>query len=305
MQGESDRPIASDHAAVFERSRPRLLGLAYRLLGSRADAEDAVQDTFVKWQEADRSAIRVPAAWLSATCTRHCLDLLRSAHRSRVDYIGTWLPEPVNSGAVEGDASVAEMGTSLTTAFLLLLERLTPKERAAYLLHEIFDTGYPEVAQALEIREPACRKLVERARQHVQGAKLRHLTPPPQQARLLSAFETAVREGRTDALSRLLADDVRLAADGGGKLPAVRRVIIGSDPVLRFVVRGLHRWWGAFSLERAILNGNLGLILRDGENRVVGTTSFSYDEAGRLDGIYIMRNPEKLTLVDAAAWPLR
>lgn len=289
-----------DDIAVFEQARPDLLGLAYRLLGSRADAEDAVQNTFLKWQAADRAAIATPAAWLTTACTRHCLDLLRNAHRSRVQYVGTWLPEPVQLAGETGPEDGAELASSLTTAFLLLLERLTPKERAAYLLHEIFDMDYPDIALALEMREPGCRKLVERARTHVERARVRHATPPERQAQLLSAFETAIRDGDAGALTRLLSADVRLAADGGGRIAAVRRVVVGSDAVLRYVLRGLHVWWGDRKLERATLNGGLGLILRDAEDRPIGAVSFSYDEQGRLDGIYIMRNPDKLARVDEA-----
>ena len=288
----------NDDIAAFEQARPGLFGLAYRLLGSRADAEDAVQDTFLKWQAADRAAIETPGAWLTTACTRHCLDLLRNAHRSRVQYVGTWLPEPVRIADEADPQGDAELASSLTTAFLLLLERLTPKERAAYLLHEIFDMDYADIAVALEMQEPACRKLVSRARGHVEHARVRHATPPQRQAQLLSAFELAIQHGRTDALAQLLSADVRLAADGGGKVAAARRVMVGEGEVLRFIRAGLHVWWSGFVLERATLNGNLGLILRGEDGQVTGTASFSYDEHGRLDGIYIVRNPDKLSRVD-------
>lgn len=299
MTGREHEPIAA-----FEQARPRLLGLAYRLLGSRADAEDAVQDTFLKWQTADRAVVASAGAWLTTACTRHCLDLLRNAHRSRVQYVGTWLPEPMRIADDAGPLEGAELASSLTTAFLLLLERLTPKERAAYLLREIFDMDYAGVALALEMREPACRKLVSRAREHVERARVRHATTPERQARLLSAFERAVREGRTDALARLLSDDVRLAADGGGKVAAARKVLAGADEVLRFIVAGLHVWWAGCTLERAVLNGQLGLILREADGQVTATTAFSYDASGRLSGIFIMRNPDKLARVDQVAWPI-
>ncbi len=292
-----------DASTAFEQARPGLLGLAYRLTGSRADAEDAVQDTFLKWQAADRAAIESAGAWLTTACTRHCLDLLRNAHRSRVQYVGTWLPEPVRvAGDEPGDG--AEMASSLTTAFLLLLERLTPKERAAYLLREIFDMDYAGISLALDMQEPACRKLVSRAREHVERARVRHATPPEQQARLLAAFELAVRDGRTDTLARLLSAEVRLAADGGGKVAAARRTMVGAHAVLRFIEAGLHVWWAGHRFERAVLNGNLGLVLRDAEGQVTATVSFAYDEAGRSSGIFIMRNPDKLSRVDQAAVPI-
>lgn len=294
----------NDSLAAFEQARPGLLGLAYRLLGSRADAEDAVQDTFLKWQAADHAAVETPGAWLTTVCTRHCLDLLRNAHHSRVQYVGTWLPEPVQVADEADPQGGAELASSLTTAFLLLLERLTPKERAAYLLHEIFDMDYPDIALALEMQEPACRKLVSRAREHVERGHVRHATPPARQAQLLSAFELAIQHGRTDALAQLLSADVRLAADGGGKVTAARRVMVGNDEVLRFISAGLRVWWADYTLERVMLNGNLGLILRDGDGHVSATASFSYDEDGRLDGIYIMRNPDKLSRVDQAVGPI-
>ena len=293
-----------DDITVFEQARPGLFGLAYRLLGSRADAEDAVQETFLKWRSTDRALIDSPGAWLTTACTRHCLDLLRNAHHSRLQYVGTWLPEPVQIDEQNEPQSGAELASSLTTAFLLLLERLTPKERAAYLLHDIFDMDYPDIALILELQEPACRKLVSRARQHVERGRVRHATPPEQQSQLLLAFEQAVQHGRTDALARLLSTDVRLAADGGGKVSAARRVMVGSDEVLKFITSGLHVWWAGLTLERATINGTLGLIVRDGDGQVSASASFAYDEHGCLDGIYIMRNPDKLARIDQAVWPI-
>lgn len=155
---------AENAAAVFEQRRPFLLGLAYRILGSRTEAEDVVQELFIKWLEADRASIATPAAWLTTACTRHCIDLLRSAHTSRVDYVGTWLPEPIHTTHQHSPEHMHELASSLSTAFLLLLERLTPKERAAYLLYEIFDMDYAQVAEAIGVQEAACRKLVSRAK---------------------------------------------------------------------------------------------------------------------------------------------
>ena len=151
-----------NHVRLFEERRPALLALAYRMLGTRADAEDAVQDTFIKWQDADRAQIDNPAAWLTTTCTRRCIDLLRSAHRSRVDYVGPWLPEPIHTRTDDMSADEVALASSLSTAFLLLLERLTPKERAAYLLYEIFDMPYGEIAKTLEMQEaPAASSFPE------------------------------------------------------------------------------------------------------------------------------------------------
>ncbi|MBS7455575.1 RNA polymerase sigma factor SigJ [Coralloluteibacterium stylophorae] len=283
---------------AFEAVRPRLLGLAYRILGSHADAEDAVQDTFLKWQADEREAVANPAAWLTTVCTRHCLDMLRAGDRARVDYVGPWLPEPVQTAADAGE-DVA-MAASLTTAFLLALQRLTPKERAAYLLYEIFDMPYPDVARTLGLQEPACRQLVARARGHIERGKVRQVTPPDRQRRLLDAFGEAVATGSTSRLARLLAADVRLSADGGGKVSATRRIMRGPAEVLRFVEAGLHVWWAGAAIEEVALNGGRGLLVRDGGG-ITAAVSFGYDADGRLGDIFVMRNPDKLARLDPAA----
>jgi len=299
---------ARDCLAQFEQARPSLLGLAYRILGSRADAEDAVQDTFLKWQANDRGDIGNPAAWLTTVCTRHCLDILRSADRARVEYVGPWLPEPVQTandelfGHASPDASpehAATLASSLTTAFLLALQRLTPKERAAYLLHEIFDQPYPEVARTLDLQEPACRQLVSRARGHIERAKVRHDTPPERQRQLLAAFGEAIATGSVDTLAGMLSDDVRLSADGGGRVSAARRVMHGREEVLRFIQAGLHAWWLDSRLEHATINGRCGLIQYEGDV-VAAAVSFAWDEDGRLADVFIMRNPDKLARIETA-----
>jgi RNA polymerase sigma-70 factor (ECF subfamily) len=281
-----------DASAVFETQRSLLMGLAYRILGSRADAEDAVQDTFLKWREADHGAIANAGSWLTTACTRRCIDLLRSAHRSRVDYVGSWLPEPIHTAVDDMQAEHASLASSLSTAFLLMLERLTPKERAAYLLHEIFDRPYPEIAQILEIQEAACRKLVSRARDNIEQAHVRHVTPRPQQEQLLAAFESAVLSGDTRGLAGLLADDIALRADGGGKATAVRETLHGRPRVLDFLTV-MQRYWSDLRWVFMEINGSRGLALeQDGE--AVASVSFAYDEEGRVSEIFIMRNPDKL-----------
>lgn len=284
--------------AVFGEARPRLLGLAYRILGSRADAEDAVQDTFVKWRTAEHADIANPAAWLMTACTRRCIDLLRAAHRSRVDYVGTWLPEPMHM--LTTDPADEALGASLTTAFLLMLERLTPKERAAYLLHEIFDMDYPDIARALDMSQAACRQLVSRAKGHVDDARVRHVTPAARQEELLAAFEAAISGGDTKALVAMLSDDIALSADGGGKVAAAAKILHGKANVMGFFDLVLRRFWTQFRLEPVDINGGRGFIVRNGD-QVEATVSFAYDEAGRVGDIYIMRNPDKLAHLDATA----
>lgn len=282
-----------DDVTVFESARPRLLGLAYRILGSRADAEDAVQDTFLKWQASAADDIETPAAWLTTVCTRRCLDMLRAAHRSRVDYVGTWLPEPIRTSIENEVESRQILASSLTTAFLLMLERLTPRERAAYLLRNIFDVSYPEIGATLDIQESACRKLVSRASANIEQVKIRHVTPAALQDQLLAEFQAAIESGTPENLAALLSDDIRLSADGGGKVPAILDVLHGKAAVLNFLVKGLHRFWDQFHWTGAEINSQRGIVLQQ-DGKTMATVSFAYDEAGRSTDIYIMRNPGKL-----------
>jgi RNA polymerase sigma-70 factor (ECF subfamily) len=282
---------------AFETARPVLLGLAYRILGSQADAEDAVQDTFIKWEQTEKAGIENPIAWLTTACTRRCIDLLCAAHRTRVEYVGAWLPEPIQTATMATSESDPSLGASLGTAFMLMLERLTPKERAAYLLHEIFDMTYPDIARTLQIQETTCRKLVSRARANIDQAKVRHVTPRERQEQLLAAFETALTSGSTEPLAALLSDEIELAADSGGKVPAIGRILRGKDEVLDFVLRALRRYWHTYRRTPLDLNGARGLIVhRDGLPSAA--VSFAYDQAGRVTNIYIMRNPDKLSRLD-------
>ncbi len=271
-----------------------LLGLAYRILGSRADAEDAVQDTFLKWQAADREAIDTPHAWLTTACTRRCLDLLGNAHRARVDYVGAWLPEPIPTTAVSDAERSMQLADSLSTAFLLLLERLSPKERVAYLLHEIFDTPYAEIATMLELKEPACRKLVSRARANLLAAEQRHAPPRERQQALLEAFRLAITEGTTARLANLLSAEVRLSADGGGKVPTLLEPLHGKSAVLDFLASRLSQYWADYLWRVADINGGPGFMMYR-EGSVVATVTFGYDRSGQATDIFIVRNPDKLT----------
>ena len=290
------------HMQIFEEARPRLLGLAYRILGSRADAEDAVQDTFLKWQEVDRASIDTPAAWLTTACTRRCLDLLKAAHRKRVDYVGAWLPEPIHTASDDNAEEKLALTSSLTTAFLLMLERLTPKERAAYLLHEIFGQPYDEVAETLDMQETAARKLVSRAKTNIGLEKARHQTPRERQDELLSAFHSAIHGGNVTGLSALLSADVKLTADGGGKVATVLGVLAGKETVLAFIIDRLTEYWSHYVWEIGDINGGRGIMLRDeAKNEIAATVAFGYDGDGNVNDIFIMRNPEKLTRFGEAA----
>lgn len=282
---------------VFEEARPRLLGIAYRILGSRAEAEDAVQDTFLRWQAADIDSIESPGAWLTTACTRRAIDMLRASYRSRVDYVGNWLPEPVHM-VIDNDAEAQmELSSSLSTAFLLMLERLTPKERAAYLLYEIFEMSYADIAASLDMNEPACRKLVSRAKARIGDDQVRYQPSEERQEELLAAFEDAIRTGQSGSLAAMLASDVRLTADGGGKVATVTEILEGGA-VMAFLTERLSEWWAAYDWTFTDINGARGLVLREGE-KIVATVSFAYDSGNRISDIFIVRNPDKLEGLEA------
>ncbi|MCX2724707.1 RNA polymerase sigma factor SigJ [Roseibium salinum] len=294
MTGLSDRE-------TFETARPRLLGLAYRMLGSMADAEDAVQDTFLKWQDADTAGISNADAFLTTVCTNRCLDLLKSAHKKRVDYVGPWIPEPLHIELGTTPESDLDRAQSLTTAFLLLLERLSPKERAAYLLHEVFGTPHAEVALTLGISETAARQLVSRAARHITNPVARFIPPADHQNRYLTAFVNALETGSTDHLAGLLAESVRLQTDGGGKTTALRRTLEGAATINKYISRILGRLWAGDRWDFLDINGIRGLVVYEG-SRVATALTLGYSEDGKIDQVYIIRNPEKLNRLTA---PLR
>src|SRR5688572_20252990 len=242
-------------AANFEPYRRRLLGLAYRMLGSMADAEDAVQETYLRWHGTNRENVLEPKAFLMTTTTRICLNMLTSARARREEYVGPWLPEPVLDTAALAPDSRTELAEDLSIALLLTLERLSPLERAAFLLHDVFDFSFAEVGTALERSAAACRQLAARARAHVRAARPRGATAPParpgeidpKHAQLLWAFVAATQSGDLAALTQLLASDVRVVTDGGGKVRAALEVIEGADRVSRFLVEATRKregaWW--------------------------------------------------------------
>lgn len=283
------------YADLFESRRPFLNGLAYRILGSLADAEDAVQDTFIKWLHVDRPPILNPAAWLTTVCTRRCLDLLRGAQQARTDYIGVWLPEPLQTMAVEtSEQQMLDLSSSLSMAFMLLLERLTPRERAAYLLHDIFDLPYADLAITLDAEEATCRKLVSRAREKVGHPQVCSVIPEERQEALLASFKAAVETGNIKPLSALLSEDIALRADGGGKVSANLTPIIGKIDVLEFIGGKLSAFWRTYEWRPARINGLQGVLLFD-QNHIAAAVSFALDIDGHLAQIFIVRNPDKLS----------
>ena len=231
------------------------------------------------------------------TCTRRCLDLRRTGDRARMAYVGAWLPEPIQT-PIEPDAEEkAILSSSLTKAFLMMLERLTPKERAAFLLHEIFDQPYADVAAALDLSEANCRKLVSRARTHVKKHKTRADTPLDHQTRILNAFQSAVTQGEVGELSALLAQDVRLSADGGGKVAAILETLTGREEVMQFATNQLHQYWSGQNWRVVPINGALGLLISDASG-TTAVVSFAHDTDGLLTDVFIVRNPDKLSHQD-------
>ncbi|MDT8758288.1 sigma-70 family RNA polymerase sigma factor [Sphingomonas psychrotolerans] len=275
----------SDAAASFDPLRPRLTRIAYRMLGSVADAEDVVQDAFLRWMGTDRTGIREPEAFLRRVVTRLCLDQLKSARARRETYVGPWLPEPV----VE-----EEEADDVTLPLMLALERLTPLERAAFLLHDVFGVPFEEVAETIGRDPAAARQLASRARTHVRAARPRFDVPKERGLEIAEAFFQASRSGDMGALRGLLADDVSVYSDGGGKVHAGLRPILGIDDVMklhgslaRFFAKEMSQVvrWG-------LINGLPGFVTRE-PGGVLQTTALAIEE-GKIAAIYVMRNPDKL-----------
>jgi RNA polymerase sigma-70 factor (ECF subfamily) len=289
--------VADSVAADFEAHRPRLGRLAYRMLGSLAEAEDAVQDAWLRWQGvADRDQIANPAAWLARITTRLCLDRLRAEKTRREAYRGPWLPEPLIEDLAQDPLERAE---EVSVAFLLSLERLSPLERAVFLLHDVFDADYAAVAETLDRSEAACRQLAVRARDHLREARPRFSVGQEEAARLALAFMDAARNNDLEGLKSLLAEDAVLITDGGGKRSAALRPMVGRDEILA-LFKGLqwrHHWLTTPGVRLVRVNGYLGAILDTDEGPI--TVAFQPGGGGRLAAIYMVVNPEKLGRVAA------
>jgi RNA polymerase sigma-70 factor (ECF subfamily) len=274
-----------DAAMSFEPLRPKLMRVAYRMLGSVADAEDIVQETFIRWMRADRSEVREPEAFLRRALTRLCLDQLKSARRQRETYVGPWLPDPVVEE--EGDEDV-------TLPLMLALERLSPLERAAFLLHDVFGLGFEEVAETIQ-RDPAtCRQLAGRARAHVREARPRFQVEKQRGLALAEAFFAASRSGDMKALGAMLAADVSLHADGGGKRPAATEAILGFDAVMKLheYLAALFRKNGSKLVRAGFINGLPGFVTLEADGEL-STTALEIED-GKVAAIYVVRNPDKL-----------
>ncbi len=271
----------------FEPHRQFLIGVAYRMLGSFAEAEDVVQDAYLRWSATDRASIEHPRAFLARIVSRLCLDRMKSAASRREQYVGTWLPEPMVAPPTE------PLAEDLSLALLLTLERLSPLERAAFLLHDVFDMDYSAIADTLGRSEAACRQLAARAREHVREERPRFSASEESRAKLTDAFQAAIIQGDVHAIAQLLAHDAVFYSDGGGKRPAALNPIYGKDKVVRFLAGAMKKGQAAYfeHLERVQINGSPGFVVRTTE----GVETLSFDIANDLIvAIYVVRNPDKL-----------
>ncbi len=278
---------------TFTELRPLLFGVAYRMLGSVTDAEDTVQDAFLRWTGVDSDQVDSPRAYLTTVVTRLCLDRLKSARTKREVYEGPWLPEPLVDEGTAAAGRASELADSLSMAFMVLLEKLSPPERAAFLLREVFDLDYPEVAAALERNEPACRQLVRRARTRLHQPERRFEASEADSERLREQFIAATGAGDLPGLVCLLADDAAVYTDHGGKAAAARRTILGADKVARFFIGVSQKFRQPdSSMEERVVNGHPGFVVFERGHAVTAGSLEMRD--GRVSAIYIVRNPEKL-----------
>jgi RNA polymerase sigma-70 factor (ECF subfamily) len=278
---------------TFVRLRPRLFGIAYRMLGIRADAEDIVQEAWLRWQNGGSDGAHTPEAWLVTVVTRLSIDRLRGAQAERERYVGPWLPEPLVEETADSPESALEAAGDISTAFLLMLERLAPEERAVFLLHQVFDFDHAEVAAMVGKTEAACRKVLQRARERVRAERPRFAVNRELHLELLGRFVQASRSGDPARVQALLAADATYAGDGGGKVKTTVKRVVGADRVGRLVA-GIERKWSGLDTRHDIVmvNGAPGLLTW--RNGVPDAITSIHIEDGRIAAIYVVRNPDKL-----------
>lgn len=283
---------AGQAAAGFAPHRRHLLAVAYRFLGSVADAEDVVQDAYLRWAQTDRAAVRDARAFLARITTRLCLDHLKSARVQRERYVGPWLPEPLVEAAGLTTWPEVERADDISVAVMLALERLSPLERAAFVLHDVFGQSFDDIAGALERTPATCRQLATRARQQIRRDKPRFAIAPGDGERLVAAFLAATSSGDLVALSHLLTADATLHSDSGGRVPAARRLILGRDRVARlFAILGLKKG-PPREVRAARINGQPGIVMVDARG-LTQTLAFEFED-GLISALYLIRNPDKL-----------
>ena len=287
--------MAIDKTLIFEENRRTLEGIAYRMLGTLADARDVVQDTYLKWNEVDAATLRSPRAWLITVCSRKALNLLQSARQQREIYVGEWLPEPLPEGPSFDLGARMELDESISIALLFVLEKLSPAERAAWLLHDVFDLGFDEIAAILGKTPENCRQLAARARKRVHEGRPRFQAKPEEHRKLLTAFFDAARDGSLEQLTALLSRNVELYADGGGRAEAAADMLCGAETVGAFFVDVFGKYAAQGVAIRPLLrwfNGLPGLLVF--ENEQLATALTLEVDQGRIGRIFAIRNPDKL-----------
>ncbi len=281
---------------AFTAARPRLFAIAYRMLGTRADAEDVLQDAWMRWHQTDPSALQSAEAWLVTVVTRLSIDRLRAAKAEREAYVGWWLPEPLVEMEAAADThtpeKAVELAGDLSMALLWVLERLSPEERAAFLMRQVFDQDYSEIAALLGKTEAACRQMVHRASDRVQQERPRFDVSHDAHRDLLARFAEASRTGQSDAIRALLADDAQLVGDGGGKVPSFLRIIQDAGQITKIYCELVKAMGNEIRYQHARVNGEPGL-LRYVDGKLESAQSFVI-ENGRIVAIYVVRNPDKL-----------
>jgi RNA polymerase sigma-70 factor (ECF subfamily) len=275
--------------ATFETYRPLLFSMAYRMLGSASEAEDVVQDTWLRARQDERADVRSPRAYLTTIVTRLCIDHLRSAERTRMEYPGPWLPEPL----AEPNQESAELASSVTTAFLLLLERLAPIERAVFLLREVFELDFDEIARSVGKTEANTRQILTRARGRLRDSRPRFAVSPRESEEIVRRFRHASVTGNLEELMTVLHADATLVADGGGKASAATRPVLGAERIAKFLFGyAAKAHWSESDFQLVTINGAPGLLLR---HPLAGDGAYSFDILdGRIRTIYVVRNPDKL-----------
>ncbi len=290
-------------ARTFEAQRAHLLGIAYRMLGEMAGAEDVVQEAWLRWQRAEEGEIHDPRAWLSAVTVRLALDALRKVRARRESYVGPWLPEPLlpddmRALAADAPAARAELASDLSLALLHVLERLSPEERAAFILHDAFDCDYRDIAATLEKSEEACRKLVSRARERVRSDRPRHKATADQHRALIAKFSEAVLSQDNDRLMSLFAPDVVFYSDGGGRVSAALNPVHGADHVTRLVTGLARKGLTNPTIQAGEINGQFALIIS--ESSGIHSVMTADVEGDHITAVYVLRNPDKLARMAAA-----
>lgn len=281
---------------IFDQYRTRLFGIAYRMLGTRADAEDVLQEAYIRWHKTDEAEIETPEAWLTTVVTRLSIDRLRKLAADRESYIGPWLPEPLIVDPARSPHENAEMSSDLSVAFMVMLERLAPAERAVLLLRDVFDFEYPAIAGVIGKTETAVRQMISRARSRVRDGKQRFQADRQTHSDLIRKFSAASFAGDQQTLLSIFSDDIQLISDGGGRVAAARRIVVGAERIARVFSIPFAKYREHLEAKIVLINGEPGL-LEFADGQPLAATSFSITD-GRISDIYRVMNPEKLASID-------